>query len=250
MITWTTNVYLPPNSFGGLFFFQKFHTIQRMRKLLWFLLVLILGLCVAAAVVWMNRTDIAAHFLSKGLHVPVTIQSLEIGNNQSTIEKLWVGNPSQSKTNTSFSAETIQINATMKELRGNPLVIEEIDLKNVFIGVEKYGTTTDDNNWAHILQSDKAPKKQGRDYLIKTLILENLTVAVTDADGKTKQYPTIPRMEFHNISSETGFPVSEIEKAIFKMVMKELIQKYSIDFLKSLNPTQLMQSPGNPLNWF
>ena len=56
-------------------------------------------------------------------------------------------------------------------------------------------------------------------------------------NGQVKRYPTIPSMEFHNISDETGFPVSEIEKAIFNQVLKNLYQQLDLqNTLKQLIP--------------
>jgi hypothetical protein len=62
-------------------------------------------------------------------------------------------------------------------------------------------------------------------------------VELTQANGKVKRYPTIKQMEFYNISSATGFPVEEIEKAIFEMMMKDIFKKLQLDQLfKTINP--------------
>ena len=84
------------------------------------------------------------------------------------------------------------------------------------------------------------------DYLIKKLILTHLTVELVQANGKVQRFPTIQRMEFHNISSETGFPIDEIEKAIFKMMMQELMQKFNLDDL--LNPFKAVPE-NSPLKY-
>jgi hypothetical protein len=200
-----------------------------MRKILLILALIILGAIIASFVAWANRANIAANFLSRNLHVPVTIRSLEISRTETDITRLWIGNPPRSKTSTAFSAETIAIISTYKEIMGDPLIIEEIDISNVYVGLEYYrGKET---NWDYILGDGSKGKKggKGRDYLIRTLILENLTVEVTQPDGKIKRYPTIARMEFHNISSDSGFPIEEIEKAIFNLMMQDLFKKLPLD---------------------
>ena len=69
---------------------------------------------------------------------------------------------------------------------------------------------------------------------------------MTKADGSFKRYPTIPRMEFHNISSETGFPISEIEKAIFDLVMKDLFRKLQLDqLLRTIDPLKNLPGGSN-----
>ncbi len=202
-----------------------------MRKFVFILGLLLLGIAIASLVVWTNRANLVAHFLSRHLRVPVTIRTLEVTKTEADISRLWIGTPPKSKTSTSFSAETIAIVSNLDQIMGNPLTIDEINMANLFIGVEYYeGLET---NWTYILQSkgENNKKKKERDYLIRTLILENLTVEVTQANGKIKRYPTIPRMEFHNISSDTGFPIDEIEKAIFNLMMQDLFKNLNIDQL-------------------
>ena len=109
--------------------------------------------------------------------------------------------------------------------------------KDIFIEIEFYNASGEDNNWARILSRNDKEEKISRDYMIHTLILKNLTVEVTQSNGKVKRYPTIQEMEFHNISSATGFPIDEIEKAIFDLMIKEVFKKLLLDqLLKTINP--------------
>ena len=208
-----------------------------MRKFFLVFVLLIAGILIASWVVWMNKANIAAHFLSRHLRVPATIRTLDIGKAEAEITRLWIGNPPRSKTSTSFSAETIAIRSNLDQVMADPLLIDEIDIANIFVGIEYY--ESNETNWHYILGGpSKAAKKKSRDYLIRTLILENLTAEVTQADGKIKRYPTIQRMEFHNISSETGFPIEEIEKAIFNLMMQDLFKKLNFDELLKQFPFQ------------
>lgn len=214
-----------------------------MKKAFGIITLLVIALIVTAWIGWIAKAELAAHFISNHLRVPVSIQTLDLTQNQIDISSLWVGTPSRSKTSTSFSAETIEVDTELKQILDNPLIIDRIDIANIFVGLEYYenGST----NWTYMLgdTSSNADKKKGRDYLIRTLILENLTVEVTQANGQKKRYPTIDRMEFHNISSDTGFPIKEIEKAIFNLMMKDIMDKFNL--FKPLN-----NLPGkNPLKY-
>ncbi|HSX11484.1 MAG TPA: hypothetical protein VLF94_07220 [Chlamydiales bacterium] len=216
-----------------------------MRKFVLILIALVLAVIVAAALAFMCRTQIAAHTIGKSLHVPAKIASLEFGQGKTELTGLWIGNPPQSKTPTSFTTERIEIDATLQEVMGNPLILEEITMENIFVGIEVY--SGNDNNWAHMLAHSRQ-KKSPRDYVIRKLILRNLTVQMTKADGSVKTYPTIQVMQFENITSETGFPVGEIEKAIFDLVMKEILRKFG---LQQLNDTLDQVVPGgSPLKYF
>ncbi len=201
-----------------------------MKKVL-ALIAFCLVLAVAAAVVgWSMKTQIAAHFIGKQLHVPAEVGSFDLSSTRASLRELWIGNPPGSRTKTSFTARDVTIDSTWGQLRGDPLVIDEIDLDTIFVGVEFYNRDGKDNNWSRMLSKEaKESKGSQRGYLIKTLVLSNLTVQVTQADGSTKRYPTIAHMEFHNISSETGLPLDQIEKAIFQLVLKELFQKLDLN---------------------
>lgn len=197
-----------------------------MRKPLLFIACFILGVLALGWLAWENKSRLAAHFISNHLHAPVTIQSLDIEQTQIDIANLWIGTPRHFRTSTSFSAETIEVDTNVKQILDDPLIIDKIDISNIFVGLEylRNGET----NWSYMLKTTSPSSKKGRDYLIRTLVLENLTVEVTQANGQKKRYPTIPRMEFYNISSETGFPVAEIEKAIFNLMMKNILDKFNL----------------------
>ncbi|HSX37942.1 MAG TPA: hypothetical protein VLE95_03835 [Chlamydiales bacterium] len=174
------------------------------------------------------------------MHVPVTIGSLALNKTSAEVSEFWVGNFPRSLSSTSFTAQSLQIHAGLQQIFSNPVVIDEIDIDNIFVGIEFYNAEGTDSNWTRILNEKEPKKKSSRDYLIRTLMLRNLTVEVRQADGSIKTYPTIQQMEFHNISKDTGFPVDEIEKAIFDLMMKNLFKNLPIDKLfKVLKPLPL-----------
>lgn len=198
-------------------------------KKIFALLIFLVVVCVAGAILaWGMSAQIVSHFIGKQLEVSASIQSFNFSSKRVAINGLWIGNPPKSRTNTSFTAQTLTIDSTYSQVLGDPLIIDEIDLENIFVGVEFFDAGGKDNNWSRMLKETKEEKSK-KGYLIRTLILTNLTVQVTKPDGSVKRYPTIPRMEFHNISSETGLPLSQIEKAIFQLVLKDLFQKLDLN---------------------
>lgn len=149
------------------------------------------------------------------------------------INRLWVGNPSGSQTKTAFTSEQITIQATPRMVfLGHPMVIDEISIRDIFVGIELYDTAGQTSNWSKILSQQEGREKGKRGYLIRKLVIENLNVELTQSNGKSKRFPTIDQMVFYNISDETGFPIEEIEKAIFKMVMMDIFKKFGLDQLK------------------
>ena len=163
----------------------------------------------------------------------MSIESLELRKQSATISDLKIGNPPRFQTPNAFTARSIDITTTFNQLRANPLVIDEIVMDDLNIYLESL--KNNDTNWNQILahHHDGVSK---RHYLIKTLILRNLTVQVTQANGQVKNYPALARMEFHNISDETGFPVNEIEKAILNQIMKDLFKQLDLGKIIPLIP--------------
>jgi len=202
-----------------------------MGKFFLILGILIAGVAGAAFIAWTNKSAVAAHFLSRELNgVPVAIRSLQITKEQSNVAQLRIGNPPRSRTPVAFAAEQMKVQTTIQQVMGDPMTIDEIVVKDIFVGVEFYDSKQQDSNWNYILATDeKKKKKEEKDYLIRKLTLYNLTVEVTQSNGQVKRYPTIPKMEFYNISSATGFPIDEIEKAIFNLVLKDLFKKLNLD---------------------
>ncbi len=220
-----------------------------MRKLL-LLVLLFFGILGALILfVWGDRVHFSAAFLSRQLGVPVRMEAIEMHTKGAFIEHLWIGNPPRSQTTTAFSAESIDIDTTLQKIFGHPLLIEEILVREIFVGIEYYDSKKQVSNWNVILQPPSPSQGQpgGRDYLIRTLRLENLKIEVTHANGKIERY-SLPQMEFHNLTSETGFPVDEIEKAIFQQMMLNLIQQFHLDqILDAIRPLPLpMQIPSIP----
>lgn len=195
-----------------------------MKKVLIVVFACILISFALLGVAWMQKTTILAHFLSKQMHVKVSLQSLDITRELTTLTNLWMGNPRHSTTTTSFSSSLIEIAQDPLDILNNPLIIDRIDISDISVGIEYY--PDNQTNWNYILRSNSPKIRKGRDYLIRTLVLNNLSVIVTAANGKETRYPAIERMEFHDISSDSGFPIEEIEKAIFKKVMQNIFDKY------------------------
>jgi len=208
-------------------------------------LALLVVFCLFA---WANKTNFTASYFARELGVPVRMQTLHIHTGGADVSRFWVGNPPRAKTSTAFSSDTIQIATTFSQLVGETLVIDDIALADIYVGIEYYSSNKKKSNWDEIFSNRPEKSDQnGRDYLIKTLTLDRMKIEVVDAKGGVKTY-TLPHMEFHNISRETGFPIGEIEKAIFNQIIQQLIQKFTLDQL--MNPGTISIPKTIPLPFF
>lgn len=206
-----------------------------------FLAVVVLLL--AGGLAWMSRASIASMALSKNLEVPVQINSLDLSRTNATLQGFAIGNPPHYYGHTAFSARLISITSSIPQLRATPLIIDEIIMMDLLINLE-HTKNSSATNWSEILKHKKS-NKSGRPYLIRRLVLRNLTVQTTSPTGQIKRYPTIEYMEFQNISDETGFPISEIQKAIFDRVMQDIFKKFG-DIQKIFQPF----IPGSGIPFF
>jgi len=199
-------------------------------KKIFLILILILASCALLSWIgWGRRADIAAHLIQKHLGgVSVSIHALDLNDQGASINQLVIGNPKGFRSSSSFLAETIEVTATWKQLRADPLTIDRIEMSNLLITLEE--SSSGKTNWDRLLGS-RSGSHSNRRWLLRSLILNNLTVRVMKADGSVKQYPTLQRMEFSNLSDETGFPVDEIEKAILNEMMRNLLQNLNLQNL-------------------
>ena len=213
-----------------------------MKKLFILLPSFILLLIIIVIIGWFNIPNILAYILSNKFNVTVTIGNVNISKNNLLIKELSIKNPKGSKTNTAFYSKEIDIRTTLKNLKSEELTIKSLNFNNNIIGIEFYNKTGKDNNWNRILKSKNSKNKIKRKYLIKKLILNNLTVILTKENSQKQTFPTIEKLEFYNISDETGFPIEEIEKAIAQTIIKSIFEKYNLlNLLKELSPTNLIK---------
>ncbi|MBI5272910.1 MAG: hypothetical protein HY861_02890 [Chlamydiia bacterium] len=216
-----------------------------MRKFSLILLLALIALACIALTAWVKRESILAHFLSRQLHAPVTLHALDLSKQGAKLQHIVIGNPPYSKTPLSFSAKQASVQTTFDQITANPLIIDSIEIDDIFVGIEIYDAKKQGTNWDRMLY-EKKERYSSKEYLIRTLILRNLSVEVTQANGSIKRYPTIRQIELRNISNETGFPVGEIQKAIFQLMLQDLFKQLHLEnLLKGLLP-----SPNLPLPYF
>jgi len=200
-----------------------------MKKFCISFVAFVLILIIIATILWFNIPAFVAKFLSKEFKVSVSVGNINVTRNHLNINDLDIGTPEGSKTKSSFFSKEINFNTDLLKLKKETLVIDSIIMNNNIIGIEFYNSSGSDNNWGRILSSPTISKKPSKKkYLIKTLVLYNVTVVLTYQNGKKQTLPTIEKLEFQDISNETGFPIGEMEKAISQAVLKEALGKFNL----------------------
>lgn len=217
-----------------------------LSSLLGIVVVVLLAICVVGWVFWSRIPDIAANHLSKKLHVSVNIDDFQIGWNGIGIEQIEVGNPPRALLSKAFSCQMLRILAPLIRYFDQHIVIEEVNLDQVYLGLEFDSPTSTKGNWTEIMSHLKTEsatsreKKKGeqkkveprtqRSVLIHKLILTNIQVDVAYRKGGTKvqRLAPIDRIELTEISSEGGLPIDQLMNSVLGQMLKSIFEKENL----------------------
>lgn len=195
---------------------------------------------------WFVKTPIISSYLSSKLKVDVSIDAISAGTSHLRIDNFKINNPKTGyKDKVAFLCKEISADYSFSSLRSDPVVIDEIKLKDIFLEIECKDPMCGKNNWTHILNNinEEEEKTTGeKEVKIKKLVFENLKIQLIGMGirGGTKNLSPINRIELNNISSKEGFPTDKLVAAIFRHAGLK-------DYLKDLvNPKNLLETITSP----
>ncbi len=179
----------------------------------------ILIILAVAAFVWLIKAPILSSYLSGKMGVKVSAANISVLPSHMKIRKFKLHNPKGFKSRTALRVDEIHVSYTWSELTGDPNVIDEIVLDNVFLDIEVKDGIGKVSNWSEIISKMPSPNGKANRFIIKKLIINNLKVEISGlgAEGAT-QTKTVARMEFTDIDSEKGFPTQQLIAQIFGKV--------------------------------
>lgn len=214
-------------------------------------------LCILAAgivffVVKSRLPDMIANKLSKTLQVPVEIGDMNFSFNTIKIDNLEIGNPRGYKLEHAFTVQEIVVHAPLMGYMSNDIVIDEIDLNNVYIGLEFESPKGTSGNWTTIMTNTQSAQDKSsqtaseKTVLIKRLVLNNINADLLyQSDGKVRHLPTIPQIVLVNISSKGGDLMDQLMNSALGEMLKEIFLKEN---LKDIMDQIFQQIPGgNPV---
>jgi uncharacterized protein involved in outer membrane biogenesis len=212
------------------------------------ILICILGAFIFLFVIWSRLPDMASNELSETLGVPVEIGDIRLSPSQITVQSLDIGNPSGFHLNYALAVQSIDILAPFTNYFRNDIVIDEIDLNNVYIGLEFDSPKGTRGNWSAILnhteksQASSTEIASEKTVLIRKLVLTNIQPDLLyRSDGKIRQLPIIPRMELNNISSRGGNFSDQLMNSALGQMIKEIFVQEN---LKNALDNIFRQIPG------
>lgn len=229
------------------------------------IVVIILAAVVVGFVFWSRLPDMAANNLSKKLKVTVEIDSFGLSWGKIDAKNIQVGNPPGTILAKAFTCREIDVLAPFTNYLRKRIIIDEIDLQDVYLGLEFDSASGTSGNWTRIMKnlqdstgtatSEKADKQKkrkekqapppppsdaSRSVLIHRIVLTNIDVDVVyrKEGGKVKKLPRIPRIELTEVSSEGGLPMDQILNSVLGEMLKEI-------FIKENLNNMINELPGN-----
>ena len=238
------------------------------------IVIAILAAVIIGSIFWSRLPDMVASSVSQKLKVPVQIDSFGLGWGKIDAKKITIGNPPGSILAKAFSVDEIDVLAPFTRYLSSHIVIDEIDLQNVYLGLEFDSASGTTGNWTRIMgnlqksmgtspnsnnQGKKKNKQQTqslppsgskRSVLIHRIVLTNIDVDVVyrKEGGKVKKLQRIPRMELNEISSEGGLPMDQILNSVLGEMLKQVFIKENLknmiqEFMNTPSPIQQYIQP-------
>lgn len=217
-----------------------------VRSAIGLVVLVLIGALILLFIGWSRVPDIVANSLSKKLKVVVEIGDIDLSLRSIDVEKLEIGNPRGYSLPRAFAADRIAINAPLTRYMHNDIVIDEIDVDNIYLGLEFDSATSANGNWTTIMHNAKAAQdsssKSKKTVLIHRLILNNIQTDLLyrNGNGKVKRLPVIKRMELTEISSEGGSLSDQLMNSALGEMIKQVFIKQNLQNLldQVLSPGQ------------
>lgn len=238
-------------------------------------IVLLVGV-ITGFIFWSRLPDMAASHLSQKMKVSVQIDSFGLGWSKIDAKKIQIANPHGSILSKAFACDEIDVLTPLTNYLSDHIIVNEIDLQNVYLGLEFDSPGGTSGNWTKIMgnlkqsteenspsstekkskknkQNKATPpttKKPGRSVLIHRIVLTNIDVDVVykKDGGKVQRLPRIPRMELTEISSEGGLPMDQILNSVLGEMLKQVFIKENLknmmqEFMNTPSPVQQYLEP-------
>ncbi len=219
----------------------------------WKSLLGIVILCILAAVVifflfWSRVPDMVASRLSKTLKVAVEIGDINLSMNRIEVEHFEISNPRNYQLDRAFGAQQILVNAPLTRYLHNDIVIDEIDVNDVYIGLEFDSPKGTTGNWTTIMNNAQASQEESsktskKTVLIKKLVLTNISAELLyRSEGKVRRLKTIPKITLYNINSQGGNLSDQLMNSALGQAIKEIfVQENLKDVID-----RIFKIPSNP----
>ena len=222
-----------------------------LKRFIYILIALAILLTALTSYLWYQRANLASYYLTHKLKLNSSINDIYFSSpSQIELHGLEIENLPNSNLPYAFITEKIVVKYNLKDLLKNPIIIEQIEIDNTYLGLEQYK----DNkfNWekiATILSKDNntAEIKSGlgipsRSFIIKALVFNNLSIEIS-SNTLGSSNSNLKQLEFNDIGNN-----GNTQKTLISAITKVLIDKI-FDTLKIKNLLNvIIETPQGVLN--
>ena len=202
------------------------------------ILVIIVVVILALFFIAKSRApDMLGNNLSNKIGVSISIDSMGFGPSSVEVDNIAIGNPRGYSLPKAFSAEEIDLHAPISAYFRKDVIIELIEVKNIYLGLEFDSAQGASGNWTRIMHNyaqNAGLNEEGKEekrVLIKKVIFTNIEtdLAFRSEGGKIRKLPKIGRIELTNIGSEGGFPTDQVMSSVLGQMLIEVFKQQRLD---------------------
>ena len=206
--------------------------------------VSIASLTILSYFLYSNSNLILSQIIARITQTPVTINYIDFHRDFFTIQHLTIGNPKKAYIPIAFKAETVKIKASYKQYLENSIIIDKIEMHDIYLNIEFYTEDKMEGNWQTLIEnmekSHKKKKKNKRKAIIKKLVLDNIQVNLILSNGKIHRLSPIKHIEFDDVNSEEGIPIKEISEIVAKKVIYSILKEEGLNLIIKI-PLQVIK---------
>lgn len=185
--------------------------------------LVVLGLGASFAVDAVARSAIETT-LTRTFGTETSLESVDVGllSGRVTAEGLVVSHPSEFESPHFASLATTRVRASLGELLGDPVTVDEVVLEDFELYLEQAGGKT---NFGPILESSRAAAGEddgdGRRYRVRTLVIRDVTARARLDPGAgrvVERSVEIPEIRLENLGTgqEGGVTLSRVAEAVVR----------------------------------
>jgi hypothetical protein len=201
------------------------------------ILLLVLG---TGIFLWLIKAPVVSSYLTLRMGVPVSVGSISVRPEHTTIRSFKIRNPQGFQTPDAFRAQTISVGYTLANLRKDPVEIDEIEIDGIYLAIDLRDPLGKSNNWKQI--GEKMTATRGTtEVIIHKLVLTDIDVEIRGLGiFTTPKKQHIDRIELDQVNSSRGFPTEELVQKFFQSAG---LESYIED---AFNPANVIEKALNP----
>ena len=227
--------------------------MARFRLFFFVMFILLFG---GSFIVWMQLPKIISLSIAKQTKTHVKLGSISFHSNGFVLNNLVIESPVGGTIRRALSVDKLAINASYDAYSKRPLIIESVQLSDIFLGIEFYNADNTEGNWISIMQNLDDTTKEGEvdappdDYaLLKELQLEQVNIDLKLYKQKKIRLKTIPDISFSDVRTDTGQIADELTEIIIEKVMYTVFIKKGIQTVINI-PKDVIKTVISPFTWF